>query len=233
MDGYSKNETGNKDYSILERKLDKRQTQINYSQVAWFYNVWSKLTESKAAEMVLEYSDLTDNEDIIEIACGTGLVFKEMLKKNPNGRNLGIDLSSHMLAKAKKLMVREKLNNYELRQGDVLHLHVEDGSFDKLINNFMIDLMPKNKFEFIFSEFNRILKPHGVAVISIFSFGQYRINKFWLAIAKYFPRLLTDCRPVEIREDLISAGFKIEKEIEISQNTFPAKIYRIRKIDKS
>lgn len=217
---------------ILKRQLDTEQTQKDYSKVAWFYNLWSKLTESKAADKVIELAEIKDGEQIIEIACGTGLVFREILKRNPNGKNQGIDLSIDMLSKAKKLMSKEQFQNYELRQGDVLNLQIPDQSFDKLINNFMIDLMPEDKFDDILSEFHRILKPNGIAVISVFSNGQKKVNKFWVWLAKYFPKLLTDCRPVEIRNNLIRVGFEIDKEIEISQNTFPSKVYRIKKISK-
>lgn len=214
----------------LERQFDTIQTQKNYRNVAWFYNLWSRLTESEAAEKVIELAEINDGESVIELACGTGLVFKEVLKQNPNGRNLGVDLSLDMLNKAKKLIKKQKNQNYELRQGDVLNLKIKNESYDKLINNFMIDLMPEDKFDEIFSEFYRILKPNGVAVISVFSPGQKRINKFWVWVAKYIPKLLTDCRPVEIRQNLKEVGFTILEEIEISQNTFPSKVYKLKKL---
>lgn len=229
MDTNSTKQLVNKEKTILVRQLDIEQTQRNYSQVAWFYNLWSKATESKAAKKVLEYAEIEDNEDVIEIACGTGLVFKEILKKNQYGRNLGIDLSIEMLSKAEKLLNKEHLRNYELRQGDVLNLNIAINSFDKLINNFMLDLMPEDKFDEILEEFYRILKPNGVAVISVFSFGHKKVNRFWVFVAKYFPKILTGCRPVDIKENLIRVGFEIENEIEISQNTFPSKVYRLIK----
>ena len=36
-----------------------------------------------------------------------------------------------------------------------------------------------------------------------------------------------------VKEYLINAGFEIEKEMEISQNTFPSKIVKARKVMKS
>jgi len=214
---------------ILNRKLDNRQTQKNYKNVAWFYNIWSQLTESRAAEKVIELAEIKDGERIIEIACGTGLVLKEILRRNPNGENLGIDLSNEMLSKAKNLLKKEASENYELRQEDLFNMQIPKESYDKLINNFMIDLMPEEKFDDILHTFYSILKPNGVAVISIFSHGEYKVNKFWVWIAKYFPKLLTDCRPVEIKSNLKKIGFEIEEEIEISQNTFPSKVYKVRK----
>lgn len=212
----------------LKRNLNIVQTRKNYRKVAWFYNLWSRLTESKASEKSIEFAELKNGDKVIEIACGTGLVFEKILRKNPAGLNLGIDLSGAMLSKAKKLMKRGKFQNYELQQGNVFELKIADNTFDKLLNNFMIDLMPENEFDRILSEFYRILKPDGIAIISVFSNGQKQVNNIWIWIAKYFPKLLTDCRPVEIRQNLINTGFVIEEEIEISQNTFPSKVYKLR-----
>jgi ubiquinone/menaquinone biosynthesis C-methylase UbiE len=214
---------------ILKRNLNTERTKKDYKQVAWFYNLWSWITESKAAKKVLEFAEINNGESIIEIACGTGLVFKEIVRKNPDGENLGIDLSAVMLSKAHKLLADEDSKNYELQQRDIFDLQIKDESYDKLVNNFMIDLMPEDKFDTILSEFHRILKPNGIAVISIFSFGKRKVNKFWVWIAKHFPKLLTGCRPVEIENNLKNVGFMIEKEVEISQNTFPSKVYKLRK----
>lgn len=152
---------------ILKRTLDNSQTKKNYKKAAWFYNAWSKLTESEAADKVIELSDIKSGDHIIEIACGTGLVFKEILRRNPNGQNLGIDLSEVMLSRAKNLLKNENPEHYKLRQGDVFDLNINNETYDKLVNNFMIDLMPEEKFDEILREFYRILKPNGTAVISI------------------------------------------------------------------
>lgn len=213
----------------LKRHLDTAQTEKNFKDVAWFYNLWSRLTESKAAKKVIEFADLNNGDKVVEIACGTGVVFKEIVKRNPDGYNLGIDLSKDMLSKAKKLLKSEPEQSYDLIQGDIFNLDIKDQSYDKLINNFMIDLMPEDKFDFIVSEFYRILKPNGIAVISTFSFGKKRIHRFWTWLARHYPKLLTDCRPVDITKNLEKVGFKIEQELEISQNTFPSKVYKLRK----
>ncbi|MBS1668292.1 MAG: methyltransferase domain-containing protein [Bacteroidetes bacterium] len=214
---------------ILKRNLDTAQTQKNYRQVAWFYNIWSGLTESKAAKKVIQLADIQNGEHIIEIGCGTGVVFNEILKKNPQGINLGIDLSPNMLSRARKLLAKGATRNYELRQGDLFNLNIEEQGYDKLINNFMIDLMPEEKFDDILAIFYNLLKPNGVAIISTFSVGKGKINRFWGWLAKHFPKLLTDCRPVDIQNNIKRTGFEIEQEIDISQNSFPSKVYKLKK----
>ncbi len=215
---------------ILLRKLNQEETKKNYKKVFWFYDFWSWLTESKAAKQVLKFAEIKDNETILEIACGTGIVFEKILKQNPNGKNIGIDLSPEMLEKAKKRVKKLRSKNYELKEGDVLNLDFKENSFDLIINNFMIDLMPITTFDKIAEEFYRITKPNGRVVISIFSFGKKKVNKFWFWVAKKFPDLLTGCRPVSFKENLLKAGFKIENSIEISQNTFPSEVIKAIKI---
>ena len=214
---------------VLEREFDKVKTQKNYKRVVWFYNFWSWLTESKAAKKVMEIAEIEDGKRILEVACGTGVVFEQIVHKNPGGENVGIDLSPDMLGKARKRM-KKSTGNFELREGDLFKLDFEANTFDILINNFMVDLMPQESFTRIAEEFYRLLKPQGILVTSTFSHGNKRVHKIWLWVAKHMPDLLAGCRPVSFKENLISAGFSIERDIEISQNTFPSEIIKARKI---
>ncbi|MCF8356018.1 MAG: methyltransferase domain-containing protein [Melioribacteraceae bacterium] len=215
--------------NVLERKLDKTKTKNSYNNVVWFYNLWSWLTESKAAKKVIDLAEIEDGKRILEVACGTGVVFEQIVNGNPNGENIGIDLSPDMLNKARNRL-KKVSDNFELREGDALNLDFDDNTFDILINNFMVDLMPQEHFDRIAQEFRRVLKPKGVLVISTFSFGKKRINKIWFWIAKHFPDLLTGCRPVSFKDNLIKAGFSIEQDMAISQNTFPSEVIKAIKI---
>jgi len=214
---------------ILKRSFDVESIQKNYRKVVWFYNFWSLLTESKAAKKIIELAEITEGESILEVACGTGVVFEQIIRLNPDGNNVGIDLSLDMLEKAKKRLKRVNLSNYEIKEGNALSLDFEDDSFELVVNNFMVDLMPVETFDKIASEFYRVIKPGGRVVISTFSFGKKKINKVWFLIAKILPNLLTGCRPVSFSQYLEDAGFVIEEKIELSQNTFPSEVIKARK----
>jgi ubiquinone/menaquinone biosynthesis C-methylase UbiE len=169
--------------NVLERKLDRARTTKDYKKVAWFYNLWSCLTEKKAGQTVVDLADIEDRKKILEVAC----------KKAESGNDFN------------------------------------DNTFDILINDFMVDLMPQEYFDKIAREFHRVLKPQGTLIVATFSFGKKKINQFWLWIAKHFPGLLTGCRPVSFKGNVIQAGFTIEADLEISQNTFPSEIIKARK----
>jgi len=57
----------------------------------------------------------------------------------------------------------------------------------------MVDLMPSETFDKLAEEFYRVTKPDGRVVISTFSFGKKKINRFWVWVAKKFPDNLTGC----------------------------------------
>lgn len=63
--------------NILPRTFNAELIQRDYSRVAWTYNFWSRLTESKAAEKALEMAEIQDGENILEVAVGTGIMLKK------------------------------------------------------------------------------------------------------------------------------------------------------------
>jgi len=218
---------------VLERNFNETRTKKEFKKVLWIYDFWGWLTERKAGKIVIKLAEIKNESTILDVACGTGEMLKRIIKLNPDGKNIGIDLSPDMITKARKKLNRLNKNNFELEEGNVLNLKFPDNSFDVLINNYMVDLMPIKTFNKITNEFFRVLKPNGKIVMSTFSFGTKKIHKFWYWLAKQYPHLLTGCRPVSFKEYLINVGFEIEKNIEISQNTFPSEIIKARKVVKA
>jgi ubiquinone/menaquinone biosynthesis C-methylase UbiE len=166
---------------------------------------------------------------VLEAAIGTGVVFEKIVRRNPDGNNVGIDLSPDMLRLARKRLQKQSGGNYELKEGDVMNLNFEDKTFDVLISNYTVDLLPEDSFDKVATGFYRVLKPNGTLVMSTFSFGEKTVNRFWYWTAEKFPVLLTGCRPVSISEYLERAGFQIVQLLHISQNTFPSEVIKARK----
>ena len=73
----------------MEAKLNKDEVRAAYRKVAWVYDLWSGLTESKARRRCLEVAVIKDGESVLEVAVGTGILFEKLLRLNPTGRNEG------------------------------------------------------------------------------------------------------------------------------------------------
>jgi ubiquinone/menaquinone biosynthesis C-methylase UbiE len=123
----------------LDAKISQEQIGFVYDKLSGIYDIWGRLTESRARSRAIELASITDGENILEVAVGTGLAFYEIVKRNPHGNNIGIDLSKGMLEKAKHRMKKMPGANYRLTVGTAFDLPTESESVDVLVNNYMFD----------------------------------------------------------------------------------------------
>jgi len=99
-------------------------------------------------------------EVVLDLGCGAGtdsLVAAQMV--GPRGRVVGIDMTPEMLAKARAAAVEARLDNVEFVEAEAERLPFENDTFDVVISNGVIDLIPDK--DAVFSELYRVLKPGG------------------------------------------------------------------------
>ena len=99
-------------------------------------------------------------ERVLDVGCGAGtdsLVAAQMV--GTDGSVIGIDMTVEMLAKARQSRDELGLENVEFVEGEAESLPFADGSFDVVISNGVIDLVPDK--EAVFSEIHRVLADGG------------------------------------------------------------------------
>jgi ubiquinone/menaquinone biosynthesis C-methylase UbiE len=121
------------------RSTDVRDIIGAYTQVAFVYDAWTWLT---------------------------GVVFRELLRRNPSGRNVGIDLTEAMLARARRKAEASGVP-FELSVGDARTLSFADDGFDLVVNNNMLGLLPEAVVADVRGEMLRVLRPGGRLVVVI------------------------------------------------------------------
>ncbi len=210
--------------AILEAGVARDEVSEVYRKIAPTYDLWGRLTESKARDRCLEVAAIRDGEAVLEVAVGTGLAFERVLRANPNGRNEGIDCTEAMLDRAKTKAERTGLTNYRLRIGDAYDLDYPDASFDVLINNYMFDLIPETDFAVVLGEFARVLRPGGRLVMINMAQGERWYHGIWELVYRVKPSMLGGCRGVHLAPYLESAGFDILSGEFVSQMTFPSEV---------
>jgi ubiquinone/menaquinone biosynthesis C-methylase UbiE len=208
----------------LPAKIDKQQARELYRKIAPRYDLWARLTESRARTRCLELASIQDREAVLELAVGTGLAFVEILKSNPNGRNEGLDLSREMLDRAVLRAESSGLDNFRLYVGDAYDLDYPDSSFDVVVNNYMFDLLPEPDFPIVLREFYRVLRPGGRLVLVNMTAGKRWFGRVWEAIYRISPAWLGGCRGVHLRPHVEAIGFADTRREYISQMTFPSEI---------
>lgn len=209
---------------IALAKLKKKDVVDVYTQTAPIYDLWGSLTETKARKRALALAQIHDGMSILEVAIGTGLTFQEIVRGNPNGQNIGVDLTPAMLEKAKSRITKLGFDNCQILVGDAYDLKFPNHQFDLLMNNYMFDLLPENDFVTVLKEFKRVLKPTGRIVLVNMTKGKHFYQRFWETVYQTNPRWLGGCRGVLLSEAMRETGFtKVERET-VSQLGFPSEI---------
>ena len=195
-----------------------------YNRLAWIYDIWAALTESKARARALALADIGDGDQVLEVAVGTGLAFAEVVRRNPSGRNVGIDLSPGMLGKAEGRMRRHGLGNFELSVGNALNIREADASFDVLLNNYMFDLMARDHWPRVLGEYHRVLKPGGRLVMSGMTPGEGSGSGIYDRLYTLSPRLMGGCRGIHMTGPLEESGFSVLSRDYVQQMLCPSEI---------
>ena len=99
-------------------------------------------------------------ERVLDVGSGAGtdsLVAAQMV--GASGSVTGIDMTPEMLAAARAAAVEMSAENVEFVEGEAERLPFGDGSFDVVISNGVIDLIPDK--DAVFAELHRVLVPGG------------------------------------------------------------------------
>jgi arsenite methyltransferase len=103
---------------------------------------------------------LEQGEIVLDVGSGAGtdsLVAAQMV--GSEGRVTGVDMTLEMLAKARAAAAEMDATNVEFVAGEAEGLPFDDESFDVVISNGVIDLIPDK--DAVFSEIHRVLRPGG------------------------------------------------------------------------
>jgi len=215
--------------SVLEVKQDRPKVLRTYSRLAPVYELWARLTESRARRRVLELAEVRDGESVLEIAVGTGVQLAALARRNPSGRTVGIELSEGMLEKAGRELADAELGNVELSKADALHLPFPDAAFDLVVNSYMLDLLPLDEIPVALSEMKRVLRPGGRLVLSNMTKGERPLHRIWDALYARGIVLTANCRGVLAAPVLERLSFGDVHREYLAQMSFPTEIVTARR----
>jgi arsenite methyltransferase len=156
----------------------------------------------------LDLAGLASGEAVLDLGSGSGTdVFCAAVQVGPNGRAVGVDFTAAQLAKANRLRERDGFGQVSFLEARIDELPFDDGSFDAVISNGVINLsVVKGR---VFAEAARVLRPGGRLALSDIVSGRplkeptRRNTDLWAAcIAGAIPR-------ESYLEAIEEAGFEI------------------------
>jgi arsenite methyltransferase len=113
----------------------------------------------------LDLAELEPGEHVLDLGCGSGTdVFCAAVMVGESGRVAGIDITDEQITKAKGLRDRDGFAQVELHKARMEKLPFDDGAFDAVISNGVINLSPSK--DHVYAEVARVLRPGGRAAIA-------------------------------------------------------------------
>ena len=214
---------------VLEVKQDRPKVLRTYTRLAPVYELWAKLTESRARRRVLERAAVRDGESVLEVAVGTGVQLAALARGNPTGRTVGVELADGMLEKARKELAAAGLDRVELVKADALHLPFTNEEFDLVVMSYMLDLLPLAEIPVALAEMKRVLRPGGRLVLSNMTKGERPLHRIWDAMYARGIVLTANCRGVLAAPVLEQLSFADVQREYLAQMAFPTEVVTARK----
>ncbi len=152
---------------------------------------------------------LSPGERAIDLGSGSGMdVFFTALQVGESGVVVGVDFTTEQLHKCRRLAAQNGFHQVELREGRIESVPAEDGAFDCVISNGVINLAPDKGR--VFTEAARVLKPGGrLAIADIIS--EQQLKDSIACDADLWSSCIGGAAQQDAYRDAIeAAGFRIE-----------------------
>lgn len=96
-----------------------------------------------------DYADLQPGEHVLDLGAGAGMdAFVARRDVGPDGHVHGIDFAEEMVEKARANADKMGYDNVTFEVGDIEDLPVEDGAFDVILSNCVLNLVPNKRTAF-------------------------------------------------------------------------------------
>ena len=195
---------------------------LSHSEARSFYDGFGakqdrqSFYEQVAIDELCSHAGFADSSAVLELGCGTGKLAKRLLEEElgEHARYLGLDLSSTMVG-----LARERTAPFgdraEIRQtfGSLL-IDAPDGSFDRFVSCYVLDLLSVEDIQTLLGEVHRVLVPGGLLCTASLTHGTTFATRIvswsWARLHARSPKLVGGCRPIEVRPHLATNAWTIQ-----------------------
>jgi len=201
-----------------------------YDRLAPVYSISTNLFHSRAHRRALEICELTDGMRVLEVATGSGEMFRRLVRKNPGGSTLGVDLSPNMARRTHHRVQREfPSSRTQCHAVDARHMPFRDAAFDSVFCCYLLELLSGDDIVRTIGEFRRVLRCGGQLVLVLIGQKTPAFNAAYRVAGKVAPAFWG--RQVEERvPELVEASdFHIEREALVRQTFYPSRVLVARK----
>jgi ubiquinone/menaquinone biosynthesis C-methylase UbiE len=226
----------NVDFPLLGYELDSMprtiaaRTRRIYDRLAVVYPLSTHLFHSKAHRRALEDSGIRDGMRVLEVATGSGEMFRRLVRVNRNGMTLGLDLSPVMAAKTLRRVRRDfPGSRAQCHAVDARYMPFPDGAFDALVCCYLLELLSLEDVEQTLAEFHRILRRQATLTLVLIGQDGAAFDRIYRMLGRLAPAMWGRQLDGRLREIILARDFRIVSERHVRQSGYPSRVLVARK----
>ncbi len=201
-----------------------------YDRMAAVYPVSTMLFHSRAHRCALEAAGLQDGMRVLEVATGSGEMFRRLMRANGRGATIGVDLSPNMAARTQRV-ARRKFPSVaaHCQAVDARHMPFRNESFDAIFCCYLLELLSTEDITKTLSEFRRVLRDRGRLALVLIGQNTAMFNAAYRVAGKVAPAFWgrqVEQRVPQLAED---ARFEILEDRHVRQTFYPSRVLVMRK----
>ena len=157
------------------------QTRRIYDAVASIYPVSTFFFHSRAHACALRHSGIQNGMRVLEVATGSGEMFRRLVKANPDGKTFGLDLSPNMAARTQNRARKEFPGGAKSHCGavDVRSMPFPNASFDAVVCCYLFELLAQDDIRLTLREIRRVLRAGGTFSLVVIGQNAKLFNRLY------------------------------------------------------
>jgi ubiquinone/menaquinone biosynthesis C-methylase UbiE len=217
------------DADALQSKLYLRTKKV-YDYLSGVYPVSSYFFHSKAHKLALQLAGVRDGMRVLEVATGSGEMFRRLIKANPTGDTLGLDLSPNMAARAQRRARAEFPAASACCQAvDARHIPFRDETFDAVVCCYLLELLTSDDIAVALKEFRRVMKRRATFTLVLIGQNTAMFNQAYKVCGKIAPAFWGRQVDARVPRMMADSDLTVISEQTVRQGFYPSRILCARK----
>ena len=223
-------------YSILLPRAERmprtiaQRTRRVYDSLSGVYPVSTFFFHSKAHVCALQNSGIHNGMRVLEIATGSGEMFRRLVRSNPDGTTFGLDLSPNMAARTQD-RARRKFPQASSHCGavDVRSMPFQNASFDAVVCCYLFELLSQDDIRLTLREIRRVLRAGGTFSLVVIGQNAKFFNQLYHVAGKLVPAFWGRQVDRAVPKLVEQAGLRIETTHAVRQSGYPSRVLIARR----
>jgi ubiquinone/menaquinone biosynthesis C-methylase UbiE len=167
---------------------------------------------------------------VLEVATGSGEMFRRLVRANPSGSTVGLDLSPNMAARTQRIVRRHFPGvSTQCKAVDARQMPFRDESFDAVVCCYLLELLSGDDIVVTLREIRRVLRSRGTFTLVLIGQNTEVFNRAYKVCGAVAPAFWGRQVEQQIPELIKSLDFRISGDKTVRQTFYPSRVLSARK----